>query len=79
MRQKFMVLALVSSVASLSPGSEECQQLGFNPTLMCPSCDRLADAIGAADDEGLLGECRGCCTEPEVSKKSSHARLEVCK
>ena len=78
-REAFLLLALVSSVASgLEPGSEECSELGFDGTLMCPTCVKLADALEDENDT-LVGECRSCCSEPEVPAKYNRARLEVCK
>ena len=74
----FVLLLCAASVSeSLIPGSEECRELGFSGALMCPSCDQLADTIGAEDS--LIGECRGCCTEIAVTQRMAHARLEVCK
>ncbi|DBB00154.1 hypothetical protein WJX77_004426 [Trebouxia sp. C0004] len=54
-----------------------CIDLGFNGP-DCSDCDRIADYI---KDEGLVGECHGCCSRTQVTSGSKFRSgvLEVCK
>jgi len=56
----------------------QCRSLGFGPTLLCASCGKLSEHVGAAD--ALVGECRGCCTaEAETVSHFARAVLDICR
>jgi len=57
--------------------SSGCRELGFGSSLLCSSCAKLSEHIGAADP--LVAECAGCCAEERAAKKYHRAVLEVCK
>ena len=55
-----------------------CRALGFGPSLLCSSCDRLGEFVGA--DDALVGECRSCCTaDSSSSSVYASATLDVCR
>merc|ERR1712062_175612 len=68
---------------ALTPGSEECFELGFTQELQCSTCDRLRDFLpsdeqkGAKDAVQLLDECESCC-KPEVEEIFERAVFYVC-
>jgi hypothetical protein len=71
-------LALLLGVLPLSRSSAACGELGFAPSLLCSSCAKLGEHVGAHDP--LVNECLGCCADEAAgAKKHSRAILEVCK
>ncbi len=56
-----LVISLLSSgVITPSSGLESCTRLGFKETLICSSCDDLAQFV---KEEELIEDCRRCCAE----------------
>lgn len=74
-----LLLAGAAVAAAEKPSEAECKALGFAPSLLCSSCKKLGDFVGAED--ALIGECQGCCTEDDSASASTFARatLDVCK
>ncbi|KAL1520223.1 hypothetical protein AB1Y20_023693 [Prymnesium parvum] len=60
MRVGVGVLLLASALAD-DANETACRALGFAPSLLCSSCTKLSEFVGAGD--ALFHECRGCCTE----------------
>ena len=56
-----------------------CRALGFGSSLLCASCTKLGDYVGA--DDPLVGECQGCCKEEAVGSGVVYASatLDVCR
>ena len=76
-------LLLVGAAAGAEESAEKldeaaCRALGFGPSLLCSSCDKLGEFVSS--DDALVGECRSCCTA-DVSSGSSYASatLDVCR
>jgi len=71
--------ALLAATAAAEPPSEAaCRALGFAPSLLCSSCAKLGEFVGA--DDSLVTECQQCCTAEEASASSyARATLDVCK
>lgn len=75
MRSAFAVLLLAHAGSGFE--TDECKSLGFTEDLLCNACDTLAETIS---DEGLIGECRGCCKDAaELDGEKYHsAKLKIC-
>jgi hypothetical protein len=72
-------LLLVAGVRGEEHDEAACRALGFAPSLVCSSCDKLGEFVDASDS--LVAECRGCCTEEVAgaSGKYASAVLDICK
>ncbi|ELR14516.1 uncharacterized protein ACA1_193190 [Acanthamoeba castellanii str. Neff] len=73
-----VVLALALVMAHGDEKAAECDALGFDAaTLSCSSCTLLPTFV---HDEGLVADCRKCCSEAETTDDNrvfDHARLEM--
>ena len=71
---------LVASAAADGPDEAACRELGFAPSLVCSSCDKLGEYVGDASD-ALVAECRQCCTEEAAGASGVYASatLDICK
>lgn len=72
-------LLLIQLVAGENKQNETaCRALGFAPSVLCSSCGKLAEFVGAEDP--LIGECQQCCTA-DVNSVTSYPRavLDVCR
>ena len=72
-------VVLLLGAARAEPDEAACRALGFAPSLLCSSCDRLGDHVGL--DDPLTSECRGCCVEEVNGTGGSYAQatLDICK
>jgi len=70
------LLGVVSS-ARAEVNATECKALGFGPSLYCSSCDKLAGLV--TEEDPLIGECKGCCTEDPQKGVYASATFDVCK
>jgi len=72
--------ALLAVASAEKPSNETaCRELGFGSSLLCSSCAKLGEYVGAED--ALVTECNGCCTD-DVSNSGtvySKAVLDVCR
>ena len=81
MRTAGLLLLVASS--SLAAGEETnettCRGLGFAPSLLCSSCTKMGEFVGA--DDALVGECNGCCTDDVSNSGTVYAKavLDVCR
>ena len=73
-----LVLATAVLTARAESEGSDCRALGFAPSLLCSSCTKLGEHIGA--DDPLLAECGKCCNEDaELSSTFARATLDVCR
>ena len=72
-------VVLLLGTARAEADEVACRKLGFAPSLLCSSCDRLGDHVGL--DDPLTSECRGCCVEEVNGTGGSYAQatLDICK
>ena len=77
--QLAVVLLLLAAVVDGAPTATGCRELGFTETLVCSKCDRLEQVV---KDEGLVKDCRSCCTEDVDDSagavKAATAILDIC-
>jgi len=75
---RLAALLLVAHV-SAEPDETRCSHLGFGPSLLCSSCDQLAEHVGAED--ALVEECRGCCHQEVTGTGGTYpqATLDICR
>ena len=73
------VALLVAAAAAERQDEATCRSLGFAPSLLCSSCDKLVEHVPAEDP--LIGECRSCCTEEVTGTGGTYSQavLDICK
>ena len=74
------VALLVAGAAASKPDEAACRSLGFAPSLVCSSCDKLGEYVANASDP-LLAECKQCCTEEAAGASGQYnsATLDICR
>ena len=68
---------LLISTASTPPSASQCLELGFGDSVLCSTCDVLANATKS---EALDAECRSCCVSERASTSTLYTQitLEIC-
>jgi len=72
-----VVLVLLSCFVQFGQSADtSCLELGFTPSLMCSSCEKLYTYV---NDEELQAECLKCCASDKVESNTQYpfATLKV--